>query len=196
VAGALNEADLQLIRAAQGGDRAAYGRLVERFKGRIYAMALAITGKQDEAQDLTQETFVRALEGLPNLSAPEKFPSWVRGITSTVSKDVRRKVAREKKHVQASAWGKAQMAAPTDQGLAEREANMHEQTLVADQVAALPENTRIALDLRFREDLSYAQIGQIMGVPVSTVRGLLFRGTQALRQKLKPILKRTRGAGK
>jgi RNA polymerase sigma-70 factor (ECF subfamily) len=192
----LNEADLQLIRAAQGGDRAAFGELVERFKGRVYAMALAITGDRNEAQDLAQETFVRAMQGLPNLSAPEKFPSWVRGIASTVGKDVQRKAAREKKHVQASSWGKAQVAAPVDVGIAEREASGREQALLADLVAALPESTRVALDLRFREGMSYAQIGQAMGVPASTVRGLLFRGTKALRQKIQPMLKRAKGAGK
>jgi len=57
----------------------------------------------------------------------------------------------------------------------------------------LPENCRVALDLRFREGLSYAEIGEVMGVPASTVRGLLYRGTSTLRRKLKPMLKKTRG---
>ena len=52
------------------------------------------------------------------------------------------------------------------------------------------EEPRVALDLRFRENLSYAEIGEVMGVPASTVRGLLYRGTLALRLKLKPMLKK------
>jgi RNA polymerase sigma-70 factor, ECF subfamily len=190
----LNEADLKLVRAARGGDRIAFGRLVERFKGRVYAMSLAITGDAEEAQELTQETFVRALQSIPRLEVAEKFPSWLRGITNTVGKDVRRKAARERRHVQAAGQIKPFVAGPADVAVANREASGRERALLAELVAGLPENCRVALDLRFREDLSYGEIGALMGVPVSTVRGLLYRGTKALRLKLKPILKRAGGA--
>lgn len=189
----MNEADLQLVEAAQDGDRAAFGQLVERFKGRVYATSLAICADREEAQELTQETFVRALQSIPRLKAPAKFPSWLRGIAFTVGRDVRRRAARERKHSQAAGQLRPQSAGAADAALAKQEVLSKEQQMLAELVAGLPENCRIALDLRFREDLSYAQIGEAMGVPPSTVRGLLYRGTKALRQKMKPMLKQTRG---
>ncbi len=191
----LNEPEQQLVAAAQGGDRLAFGRLVQLTKGRVYAMALAIAKDPEEAQELTQETFVRALQSLPRLQDPAKFSPWLRGITHTLAKDVRRRAARERRHLQAAARERAgAVGEAADAHLARREALGRQQALLADQVAALPENTRLALDLRFREGLSYAEIGEVLGVPASTVRGLLYRGTKALRLKLAPLLEGS-GAG-
>lgn len=183
-----------LVEAARNGDRAAFGRLVEQFRGRVFAMALAITADREEAQELTQETFVRALKSLPRLEAPEKFQPWLRGITHTVGRDVRRRAARERRHVEAAAQERPVADAPADHRVGEAEAARHELDALAAQVAALPETVRLALDLRFREGLSYEDIGGTLGVPASTVRGLLYRGTKALREKLAPTLKRTRGS--
>ena len=87
------------------------------------------------------------------------------------------------------------MREPPTQGhtISARESGQRELALLANALPGLPENVRLALDLRFRESLSYAEIGEVMGVPASTVRGLLYRGTKALRTKLKPQLERMRG---
>jgi RNA polymerase sigma-70 factor (ECF subfamily) len=191
--GHLGEADVQLVVAAQNGDREAFGRLVESHRGRVYAMAMAITADAHEAQELTQETFIRALKNLPRLDAPEKFQPWLRGITHTIGRDIRRKAARERRHVEAAAQERPIEAESTEGPIAESEAAGAELSALADLVATLPENIRIALDLKFREGLSYEDIGKTMGVPASTVRGLLFRGTKALRERLRPTLKKTRG---
>ncbi len=190
----MNQAELKLVAAAQGGDRQAFGQLVHRFKGRVYAMSLAIAGDPDEAHELAQETFVRALQSLPRLEDPAKFAGWLRGITSTLGKDVRRRAARERRHLQAAARQREGASEAADAQLARREALGHEQAALAELVDALPENTRLALDLRFREGLGYAQIGELMGVPASTVRGLLYRGTKALRLGMRPLLGREGGA--
>jgi RNA polymerase sigma-70 factor (ECF subfamily) len=190
----LNEADLKLIQAAQEGDRQAFGQLVERFKGKVFAAALAISGNRDEARELTQETFVRALQGLPKLQEPERFPAWLRGIAHTAAKDGRRRTARDRRHTQAAGQLRPNQQGAVDEAVAQREESDRAQALLADLVSALPEDVRVALDLRFREDLSYAQIGEAMGVPASTVRGLLYRGTKALRTKMRPMLKRAKGS--
>jgi RNA polymerase sigma-70 factor (ECF subfamily) len=185
--------DVELVLAAQNGDRDAFGQLVRHYRGRIYAMAMAITADHDEAQELTQETFVRALKNLPRLEAPERFHPWLRGITSTLGKDIRRKAARDRRHVEAAAHERPMADAPADAAPADGEAAARELGQLGLHVAGLPENVRVAIDLRFREGLSYDQIGEAMGVPASTVRGLLFRGTKTLRQKMAPVFERTRG---
>jgi RNA polymerase sigma-70 factor, ECF subfamily len=185
----LNEATLQLVDAARGGDRAAFGELVVVFKGKVYGTALALTGDAVEAQELTQETFVRAMQGLPRLQSSEKFGGWMRGITCTLARDVRRKAARERRHLQAAARQRDGQAEAVDVRVAGKETSAQHVAILKGLVGGLPENVRVALDLRFREGLSYAQIGEVMGVPASTVRGLLYRGTKALRDKMRPMLR-------
>lgn len=175
---------MQVVLAAQSGDREAFGRLVEHYRGRVYAMAMAITADHHEAQELTQETFVRAMKNLPRLDAPEKLYPWLRGIAHTIGRDIRRKAARERRHLEAAAHERPLADAPADASLAAGEAGAAERARLASAVAALPENLRVALDLRFREGLSYQQIAEVLGVPASTVRGLLYRGTKALRERM------------
>ncbi|MGE0706803.1 MAG: RNA polymerase sigma factor [Planctomycetota bacterium] len=176
---------------AKGGDQGAFGELVTAYRGRVYATALALTGDPTEAEELTQEAFVRAMKGLARLERPERFEGFMRGITTTLHKDVRRKAAREKRHLESAARQRPKDAEePADAPLAAREQSARQHALLHDLVNGLPQNVRVALDLRFRRDLSYAEIAQEMGVPPSTVRGLLFRGTKALRQKLRPMLRR------
>lgn len=158
-------------------------------------MALAISGDREEAQELTQETFVRALQNLPRLKQPEKFQPWLRGIAFTVGKDVRRRAARERRHMQAAAQQTQRtQPGPAENAVSARESTSKDIALLGDLVAALPENCRIALDLRYREEFSYAQIAETMNVPVSTVRGLLYRATKSLRTKMKPTLKKGQSA--
>lgn len=179
---------MQLVQRAQGGDRAAFGHLVERYQGRIYAAAMAITADPDEARELAQETFVRALQSLPRLQDPERFQPWLRQITHTLGMDLRRKLARERRHLKAAADARPTQEDPPEGALAERETGARDTAALRREVAALPETCRVALDLRYREGLSYAQIAEALGVPASTVRGLLHRGTKTLRQRLKPLL--------
>ncbi len=180
----MSEAPVQLVVAAQNGDREAFGRLVEHYRGRVYAMAMAITADTHEAQELTQETFVRALKNLPRLEAPDRFQPWLRGITHTIGRDIRRKAARERRHLEAAAHERSGAVEAADAGITATEAGDKDRARLAAAVSALPEQQRIALDLRFREGLAYAQIGEVLGVPASTVRGLLFRGTKTLRETL------------
>lgn len=176
------------MTAAQQGDRQAFGRLVQRHRGRVYATAMAITADHHEACELTQEAFVRALNGVSRLEDPDRFGSWVRGITYTLGQDLRRRAARERRHLQQVAQERRGEAPAADVEPAAKEARDQRSAAVAAAISTLPETTRIALDLRFREGLSYAEIAEVMKVPASTVRGLLYRGTRTLRLKLRPGL--------
>lgn len=74
-----------LIERAQGGDRQAYGELVERFQGSVYAMALARVRDPLEAQELAQDVFVHAMRKLPQLRDPRCFAGWLRRITARMA---------------------------------------------------------------------------------------------------------------
>ncbi|HEY2909613.1 MAG TPA: sigma-70 family RNA polymerase sigma factor [Gemmataceae bacterium] len=76
---------IELVERAKVGDRAAYGELVERFQGSVYAMALARVRNPLEAQELAQDVFVHAMRKLPQLRDPRCFAGWLRRITARMA---------------------------------------------------------------------------------------------------------------
>src|SRR5687768_9203764 len=76
-----------LVESARRGDVAAFGELVRRHQGQVIAVAISILGDRAEAEDLAQETFIRASRNLDLLADPEKFPRWVRRIAFGVCID-------------------------------------------------------------------------------------------------------------
>jgi len=83
---------VDLVRAAQGGDRQAFGELVERYQQAVFAMALRRLGNYAEAQELSQEVFLKAMEKLGQLKSPAAFGAWLRSITNrmAINRAVRR----------------------------------------------------------------------------------------------------------
>src|SRR5262245_14118390 len=75
----------ELVHRAQGGDRVAFGELVERFQGAVYAMALARVRDAAEAQELAQEVFIHAMKKLPQLRDARCFAGWLRKITARMA---------------------------------------------------------------------------------------------------------------
>jgi RNA polymerase sigma-70 factor (ECF subfamily) len=86
----------ELVRAAQGGDREAFGTLVERFQGAVYHTALRKTGNAAEAQELAQDVFVQALHKIGQLRQPECFGGWLRSIAArrAINRAARRKATQ------------------------------------------------------------------------------------------------------
>lgn len=76
---------VEQVRAAQAGDRLAFGQLVERYERAVYSTALRRLGNHAEAQELVQEVFVQALRKLPQLREPEAFGGWLRSITTRMA---------------------------------------------------------------------------------------------------------------
>ncbi len=88
-----NELDLcTLVERAQSGDRCAFGELFERFEKHVFAIALRRTGDYNEAQELTQEVFVQAMQKIGQLRTPECFAGWLRSITHRMA--INRAVSR------------------------------------------------------------------------------------------------------
>ncbi|MHC4861764.1 MAG: RNA polymerase sigma factor, partial [Planctomycetota bacterium] len=77
--------DEDLARAARAGDREAYGHLVTRYQGHVYGLAWSIAGEWPDAQDIAQETFVRAWCHLDGLREPGRFPAWLRRVAFSVT---------------------------------------------------------------------------------------------------------------
>lgn len=84
---------ISLVRAAQSGDRSAFGELFKRYERQVFADALRRLGDYNEAQELCQDVFIQAMQKLPQLQAAEAFSSWLRAITHrmAINRIVRRR---------------------------------------------------------------------------------------------------------
>jgi RNA polymerase sigma-70 factor (ECF subfamily) len=157
----VNDEELALVRSAREGDSQSYGRLVDRYRGRVYALAVSIARAPDEAERLVRETFVRAWTALPTLQRPERFPAWLSRITY-----------------------KAGVEQRAGQAAASRPPAATTREVLDEALGELPEPQRVALDLRVREQLDYAEIAETLDLPADSVRDLLARATATLREKL------------
>ena len=176
-----------LVLQAQRGDQMALGRLVERSLAALTGFCRGLAATHDGAQDLVQETLLRAVVSLGRLQDPERFEAWLFGIAANVARKRWRRelraplsLDRAMAHPDA-AWVTVKPLWEPPSGAGEWEARAR---AVEQALGALPGAARWLLGLRYSDGLSYAQIAATLGVPVSTVRGRLFRSRRRLRLAL------------
>src|SRR6476660_8910001 len=169
----------QLVAEAQRGDTAAFGRIFDAYAGPIYRFIASRVSRPSDAEDLTQLVFVKALEALPRYQARGiPFGGWLfRLARNTVIDHVR----THREHVDLDA---AAIHAGTDAGPDEVSVARQELDEVAAALAALTEEQRDAIALRFFAGLSAREAAEVMGKQEGTVRGLQFRAIAALRRQL------------
>jgi RNA polymerase sigma-70 factor (ECF subfamily) len=168
---------VELVIGAKSGRREDFAELVARFQHRIFAQALGRSGDRGEAEEITQETFVRAWRKLDDLREPAAFAGWLGQIASRVAADRGRDLARRRELGEAAASPSiGDPAAEGDEGSPE----------LWGAVDALPADQREAFLLVHLEGLSYREVADQLGVPVSTVEGRVYTAKKSLREKVKP----------
>lgn len=177
--------DAVLVVRAQRGDRRAVAALIERYQDRIFNLCSRMSGNHADAEDLTQSTFLRAIEALPRFEARSSFYTWLFRIAANVALSARRaarlRIARPLEALEDESGGLPDRAAPGPPTIA-ADAEAAEQL-----TAALPlvdEEFRAALLLKDVEDLDYATIAEILEVPIGTVKSRIHRGRMMLRELL------------
>ncbi len=167
--------DVLVARVCEG-DTESFAILAERYKRPVYNLAYRMLGNAADAEDAAQETFVRAYTRLHSYQPGARFGSWLLAITSHWCIDhLRRRRTVSLEAVQ----GALPLPAPGEypEELAMRAEGRQE---VQRWLATLPESYRLVLILRYWHDLSYNEISETIGQPVSTVRMRLFRARQSL----------------
>ncbi len=183
-----NDADLLpseehlLIRGAQKGDRQAFARLVERHWDNLFRWIYHLCHDRHTAEDLTQETFLKAMNGLHTFRAGTNFRAWLFRIGHNTFANHRRSQRPRQPYPDDLAAGDE---GPMEQALS-REA-MH---LLAQAVGRLPADFRAAFLLRIEEGLSFRDIGEILGVTEETARWRVFKARQKLMSVLAPQVDR------
>jgi RNA polymerase sigma-70 factor, ECF subfamily len=182
--------DLELVRRAQAGDDHAFGQLVERNRRAVYRAAYAALGSSEDADDVAQETFVAVYQKLQGFRAESSFKTWLLAIAWRKALDKRRSVTR---------WFRMtithegsdhdapdvidRLPAPErsqEDGLAAGEL----QRLLQRLIRTLPGKLRDALLLAGSGDYSYEQIGQMLGIPIGTVKWRVSEARRILKKKL------------
>ena len=165
-----------LIARAGAGDQGAFRELVERYQGAVYNLAYRMLGDPDEAEDAAQEIFVRVYRQLARYDTERKFSTWVLAIATNYCIDqLRRRRVQLVPLENIVPWARAREAGPEREAL-DREARDEIQVLLR----RLPEKYRAVLVLRYWQDLSCAEIGEVLHVPEGTVKTQLHRARQAL----------------
>lgn len=172
------DSDAALARRACAGERAAFGTLVSRYAGQARRVARAILHDPEAADDAAQDAFLAALEHLPRFDARRPFGPWLMRIVANAAIDRRRRqrVRRAEPLDPAIVAGGVSPERAAERG--ELAARLHA------ALAELPERQRLAVTLFDAEGYSHAEIAQILGVPVGTVRSDVFHARRRLRAQL------------
>lgn len=178
------------LEGARQGDRDAFGRLVRRHQRRVYAAALHITGNHSDADDVTQESFVRAYRGLATFDGRADFFTWLYRITvntalNALRSDKRGAALAQKSHAESAHVGGKPEAlghgAPTPAQKAQQAAEV---TRVLEAIATLSAPLRVTLILATVEDLPHKQIAEILEIPEGTVAWRVNEARRLLKLKL------------
>lgn len=170
--------DAAWVRATRKGDRAAFGELVRAYQRRVFALAYRYVGDPDQSADLTQRVFLRAFERLPQLTQPERFRSWLFQMTANLAKNqVRYYATKSFQDIE-----DADLSGGVDaEAVLERR---DESERLRAAVAALPEKQSACVSLRIDADLSFREIGEIVGCSEASARVNFHHGLRALRVAL------------
>jgi len=179
--------DEELVARSMGGDLDSFNQLVLRWERPIYALAYRVIGREEDARDVAQETFLRAFRALKGFKGQAKFSSWLYRITLNLCRDwIRRE--RRTPVVQAPEGADVIELAGEDTPTETLEELVSRHQLgraVAKAMSQLPEEQRTAIILKEYHGLTFQEIADLLDCPLSTVKTRLYQGLTVLRKQLR-----------
>ena len=166
-----------LVARAQAGDQAAFRDLYRQHAGRVYALCLRLTGDARDAEERTQDVFVRLWDKLRSFRGESAFSSWLHRLTVNVVLNERRTTGRREQRV----------VTAEEPGALERNRGSTTEGLSIDlerAIAALPDGAREVFVLYDIEGYGHAEIAEMTGIAEGTSKAQLFRARRLLREKL------------
>lgn len=187
------ECDQLLVERVRTGDRKAFDLLVAKYQRRLMRLVSRIVHDPAEAEDVVQETFIKAYRALRHFRGDSAFYTWLYRIGTNTAKNF---LVTQGRRTPTSTDTDAEQAEVFDDGEQLRDINTPESVLASKQIArtvnaamdALPFDLRTAIALREIEGLSYEEIAEIMACPIGTVRSRIFRAREVIAEKLRPLL--------
>jgi len=161
------------------GDVQAYGDIVDRYQRLVYTAAFRILANHDDAQDAAQETFVRAYHSLDRFDHKRPFGPWIRRIAMNLSLNMLRQRRPEMQLEEERAAPQSQALDPETLAI-----RSEQRDFVKELLMRLPEHYRVAIVLRHYNEMSYAEMAEVLDEPMSTVKSNLFRARRKLAEMM------------
>jgi RNA polymerase sigma-70 factor (ECF subfamily) len=172
--------DAEILARLRGGDETAFDELVRIHQRHVHRLALRLTGDPDEADDVAQETFLRAYRALREFRGEAALRTWLMRIAANLSLNVVQSARRARRDPVA-----VEEAAPPDPPRAEAAViEAERRSLLGPAIEALPPRQRATLLLRVEQGLKFREIARIMGCTTGTAKANFFHAVAALRRAL------------
>lgn len=184
------EEDRMLIVRAKGGDSRAYESLVRKYQKSIYYLCHRMTGAHQSADDLSQETFVKAYFSLSKFKEEMNFFTWIRKIAVNSTLNYLKVRKREKPLVENHDFSSHNPGYQAAERPQERLERIEVEKKFKQALDLLPADQRTIFVLRVFEHQSYKEIAQMLNIPEGTVMSRLSRARQKLRQEMAEYLER------
>jgi RNA polymerase sigma-70 factor (ECF subfamily) len=191
----MEDSDSVAVARVKSGDGEAYRGLVERHSRSVFRLAFRMTGSEPDAEDVVQETFMRAYKQLHRWEARSSFSTWLYRIAANYSLDL---VRRRKRHAEVGLEesrgngeeaGDVLRALPTNQPGPERLLiSSNVQAQVSQTLSELSQQERTAFVLRHFEGQSIEEISGALGLSANAAKHSIFRAVQKLRRALEPLV--------
>ena len=180
----LRTREASLLERHRQGDALAFGELYQEFEAMVYNLALRMSGNPADAEDIAQETFIRAYRHLKKFKGKSSLKTWVFRIALNCSNTRLRRRARRLAHRVDDSEPELERAADAGRSPEERALATDLSAAVRVGLDHLPVHYREAVLLRDFEELNYSEIAEVLGVRIGTVRSRIARGREQLRQWL------------
>ncbi len=179
------------IKQVKKGDQNAFAEIVELFKDKVYQLCYRMVGNAHDAEDIAQEAFIRAYVNINSYDTNRKFSTWLYRIATNLSIDRLRK-RKPDYFLDAEIEGTEGLTMysqiPSDELQPDEMVESLEfQEWIQQEINELPVMYRSVIVLKYIEELSLKEIGDILDLPIGTVKTRIHRGREALRKRLRNV---------
>jgi RNA polymerase sigma-70 factor, ECF subfamily len=173
------------VEAAQAGDQAAFGRIMERFQRDVYGKAFSIVKNHLDADDIVQETFLRAYRALPGFRFESSFRTWIITIATRQALNLLDRTRTGHESLDPGEEGQEHAALRVEDNQMNHVLDLESRRLLREALPNLPKRQKQALMLKLQNDWKYEDIAREMGTSVGSVKANIFHAIQNLTRQLK-----------
>lgn len=172
--------DAEIVARVLKGDKQAYALLIDAYKGPVFNLAFRMTGSYSDAEDLTQDTFIRAYQNLCQFDPHKKYFTWLYTIAINLIRNHLKKGSRDAK-IQSEGHLSSESQTMEEGSREENPISDDRIRQLEENIRKLPVETREAIILKYHQDLTFEEVSDITGESLSAVKMRIYRGLDKLK---------------
>ena len=182
-------ADEKLVELAVSGDPEAFGEIVKRWERKIFALCFGMLGREDDARDAAQETFIAAYRNISNFRGEAMVSSWLHRIAVNQCLTTKRRAkTRSEDFIDEESGGEDRaFVVPAHRSPANTTEATERLAIVRQAVSSLPVDLRQVIVMKEFEEMTFQEISETLDLPLSTVKSRLYTALRQLRMKLERV---------